>query len=245
MTTGLLLRLLTAHFLTDFVLQPASWIRDRREKAIRSTRLIWHVLLTALVAYGLSGRYSSWWIPLVILITHYLIDLLKAYLPENIYTFLLDQFGHLAVLVGIWLIADGEALPVLHSLEALWSSDLFWLLALGYILMTWPAGILIGIATAKWRNQLTMDPTRKEGLASAGKWIGICERMLILTFVLLHQYTAIGFLITAKSILRFGDKDANAEKKTEYILVGTLLSFSVSVLLGILLSFALTHLPQA
>jgi hypothetical protein len=77
------------------------------------------------------------------------------------------------------------------------------------------------------------------GLASAGKWIGICERMLILTFVLMQQYTAIGFLMTAKSILRFSEKEANTQLKTEYVLVGTLVSFTSAAMTGILLRFLL------
>ena len=243
MATGLLLRLITAHLVTDFVLQPSGWIRERRKNKFRSTKLIWHVFLTTLVAYGFSGRYDNWWIPLGIFSTHYFIDLIKAYLPENLYTFILDQILHLVVLVVIWLIADGQWMTVQFALRNLVANDHFWLLAMGYVLVTWPLGILIGLATARWRNQLTMEQTRKEGLANAGKWIGICERILILTFVLTHEYTAIGFLITAKSILRFGDKDAAAEKKTEYILVGTLLSLASSVLLGVLLSFTLQKIP--
>ena len=38
-------------------------------------------------------------------------------------------------------------------------------------------------------------------------WIGFFERFLIFTFILINQYTAIGFLIAAKSVLRFNDKE--------------------------------------
>ena len=37
-----------------------------------------------------------------------------------------------------------------------------------------------------------------EALGNAGKWIGIIERLGILTLVLNHQYEAIGLLIAAK-----------------------------------------------
>ncbi|MFO7902720.1 MAG: hypothetical protein R6U98_08675, partial [Pirellulaceae bacterium] len=43
-----------------------------------------------------------------------------------------------------------------------------------------------------------------EGLFRAGLWIGRLERVLILTFFLLQRFEAIGFLIAAKSIFRFG-----------------------------------------
>jgi hypothetical protein len=239
MLTNLLLRLLTAHLLTDFALQPAAWVNDRKEKKIKSISLIWHVALTTLFAYAFSGLYHCWWIPLVIFITHYIIDLVKSYLPDNIYTFLADQAMHVMVIIIIWLIYEQQLTALTTELCQLTINNKFWVLTFGYVLVTWPLGILIGIATTKWRNELTSVESAREGLANAGKWIGICERALILTFVLTSQYTAIGFLMTAKSILRFGDKDKNAEKKTEYILVGTLLSFATSALLGVVLSSAI------
>lgn len=239
MSVNLLLRLLIAHLLTDFVLQPKAWVDDRKENKIKSISLIWHVALTTLLAYAFSGLYSSWWIPLVIFVTHYIIDLIKSYLPDNLYTFLADQAMHVLVIVGIWLIVAHQWEAIRTELCNITLNDTFWIIVFGYILVTWPLGILIGIATAKWRKNITTKKAAADELADAGKWIGICERALILTFVLTHQYTAIGFLMTAKSILRFGDKDKDAEKKTEYILVGTLLSFASSALLGVVLSLAI------
>ncbi|MDB4922516.1 DUF3307 domain-containing protein [Mucilaginibacter sp.] len=240
MAINLLLRLIIAHLLTDFVFQPLSWIKDRKEKQIRSVKLIWHVIVTALFAYAFSGLYACWWLPLVILISHYLIDLAKSYLPDKLAWFIADQFMHLLVIFIIWLSIDKQWAAITTELSAVVENTHFWILALGYILVTWPLGILIGLATAKWRNDLETSKEVKDGLENAGKWIGICERILILTFVLTNQYIAIGFLITAKSILRFGDKDKKAEKKTEYILVGTLLSFAASALLGIIISYTIT-----
>lgn len=236
---NLLLRLLIAHLLTDFVLQPKAWVDDRKKHKIKSTSLIWHVLLTALFAYVFSGLYSNWWLPLVILISHYIIDLIKSYLPDNLYTFIIDQAMHVLVIVVVWLIIDHQWDTFCTKISTITLNDKFWIIAFGYLLVSWPLGIVIGIATAKWRKDLTTRKAAADELADAGKWIGICERVLILTFVLTQQYTAIGFLMTAKSILRFGDKDKDTEKKTEYILVGTLFSFASSALLGVILSLAI------
>ena len=61
-----------------------------------------------------------------------------------------------------------------------------------------------------------------------------------MTFVLLDQWQAIGFLLTAKSILRFNElKGRNNRQRSEYVLLGTLLSFSLSIALG--LAVALTQ----
>lgn len=239
MLINLLLRLIISHLLTDFVFQPLSWITDRKAKKARSVKLIWHVIVTALFAYVFSGIYACWWLPLAILISHYLIDLAKSYLPDKFIYFAIDQLMHVIVIVIIWLIINKQWQTILSNFNGLAENTHFWILAIGYVLVTWPLGIVIGIATAKWRNDLAATKEAKDGLENAGKWIGICERVLILTFVLTSQFTAIGFLITAKSILRFGDKDKQAEKKTEYILLGTLLSFAASALIGIIISYAM------
>ena len=60
------------------------------------------------------------------------------------------------------------------------------------------------------------------------------ERILILTFILIDQFAAIGFLLGAKSILRFGGaQEKNHRALTEYVLIGTLTSFTITIILGI------------
>jgi len=44
----------------------------------------------------------------------------------------------------------------------------------------------------------------------------------------------VGFLLTAKSVFRFGDlKESKDRKLTEYILIGTLLSFGIAIIVGL------------
>ena len=74
----------------------------------------------------------------------------------------------------------------------------------------------------------------QHGLVTAGKWIGYLERCLILTFILINQFAAIGFLLAAKTIFRFGDLSRNHDMKmTEYVMIGTLFSFAIAILLGL------------
>jgi hypothetical protein len=233
-----LLRLILAHLLTDFILQPASWVRDRQEKRFKSGKLYLHALATATVAYALSGFYSAWWIFIIIFSTHLLIDLWKSYQSNKVKYFLIDQLLHLLVIVVLWLFTfnSWEVLADLFE-NAVKSLDLL-IIVLGFLIVAWPLGILIGIATEKWRNDADVN---KEGLAKAGMWIGLLERFLILTFILIDQFTAVGLLIAAKSILRFSDKE-NTQKKTEYVLIGTLMSFSASFVLGLLMKFLIRYL---
>lgn len=57
------------------------------------------------------------------------------------------------------------------------------------------------------------------------------ERWLILAFVIMQRYEALGLLIAAKSIIRFGDKET---AKTEYVLAGTLMSIFIAVMSGLM-----------
>ncbi|MBI3286798.1 MAG: hypothetical protein HYZ68_01995 [Chloroflexi bacterium] len=67
-----------------------------------------------------------------------------------------------------------------------------------------------------------------------GRIIGNLERFLTVTLVLLDQYTAIAFVLTAKSVARF--RQIEEEKGfAEYYLVGTLTSSAIGVVVGVLL----------
>lgn len=71
------------------------------------------------------------------------------------------------------------------------------------------------------------------GSKDAGKYIGILERLFIFTFVVTSFWEGVGFLLAAKSIFRFGDLKENKEiKLTEYILIGTLISFGIAVVIA-------------
>lgn len=71
-----------------------------------------------------------------------------------------------------------------------------------------------------------------------GRWIGILERILMLIFISLNQLTAIGIIISVKSLARF--KMMENKIFSEYYLLGTLLSvvytLTVYYLLNIILS---------
>lgn len=259
MEINLLLRLIMAHLLTDLVLQPKSWVADRVQKQGKSSKLYLHVAVTTIIAYLFSGLYTNWIIPLVIFTTHLFIDYLKSKIDKDKFSyFIADQFAHLFVIVTLWLSIENKWDDILPSIALLTNNTNFWIIATGYLFVSWPLGIVIGKATQRWRDQISKEKVNAQtkdknnitqiskqteeqelGLASAGKWIGICERILILTFVLMAQYTAIGFLMTAKSILRFSEKEANTQLKTEYVLVGTLVSFVSSAMVGVIMNLIL------
>ena len=62
--------------------------------------------------------------------------------------------------------------------------------------------------------------------------------------ILLNQFAAIGFLLAAKSVFRFGDLRQSEDKKlTEYVMLGTLTSFALTIAIGLLVSSVATELP--
>ena len=66
------------------------------------------------------------------------------------------------------------------------------------------------------------------GQAKVSVYIGILERLIIFAFVWHGAYEATSFTITGKALLRF--REANEERHSEYILVGTLLSSACAIL---------------
>jgi hypothetical protein len=237
MTTGmdelqiaLLLRLLIAHLVADFVLQRKSWIVARHALHWRTGSLYLHAAIAGILVYLFSGRYHEFLIPAFVVITHLATDLWKSYTNGSLRYFLADQFIHLLVIVAAWYMYIMPDWSILESVMGYFANTRVLAIVLAYIFVIWPAGFLIAKITAPWQNQITNN----QGLADAGRWIGMIERILILTFVLIHQFTGIGFLIAAKSILRFGDiRNPENRKDAEYILLGTMISFIIAIFTGI------------
>ena len=65
---------------------------------------------------------------------------------------------------------------------------------------------------------------------------------MIITFILIGKIEAIGFLLAAKSIFRFGELSKSKEiKTTEYVLIGTLASFTIAIIIGLIMNWLSTH----
>ncbi|HET6256827.1 MAG TPA: DUF3307 domain-containing protein [Puia sp.] len=231
-----LIKLILSHLLTDFILQPAGWVKDRREKHFTSAKLYLHVMLTAGLAYLFMG-WRYWGVALVILITHFVIDVWKSYRPRAIRYFVIDQLLHLGVIVSCWLITF-RYWGIWDDLRRRMDSDSrMWIGLAAFVFVTTPAGILIGELTRRWSGKIN-DPDNT--LVNAGKWIGIAERIIVLLLVLHGQFSAIGLLVAAKGIIRFSEKDRQ-EIKTEYLVIGTLLSIGIAIVTGVAMQILLRH----
>jgi len=230
MNTGLLwlTKLILSHLLTDFVLQPAKWVEDRNQKHFASIKLYWHGLLTAAFAYIFIGL-TYWMVGLIILVSHVLIDGWKSYRPQKVRYFLIDQLLHFIVIAGCWLVVFQEWGFVQTLWKRLNTNSHYWIMLTAVVALTSPTGILIGQTTRQWSKKID-DP--ENSLVNAGKWIGVIERIIVFILVLHDQYSAMGLLIAAKGIIRFSEKDRQ-EVKTEYLVIGTLLSIGLAIITGL------------
>lgn len=231
-----LIKLLIAHVIGDFVLQPGTWVKNKQRNKWKSSSLFFHSLIQGVLAYFIILDLYAWKIFLWIFLSHLLIDLGKSLCKKDTtLAFIIDQLLHLAFIVAIWLWYTSQWSVFMNKMLDLFQTASVWLILLGYLLCLWPVGILIGKITSSWQAQLNDDNSK--GLKKAGMYIGFTERVMIFTFILVNQYAAIGFLLAAKSVFRFGDlKDSTDRKRTEYILVGSFLSFTLAIITGILVN---------
>lgn len=221
-----LIKLLVAHLLTDFVLQPKSWIDNRNKKHFASSRLYLHGLITGAGALIFTG-WNYWPAAVTVMVTHTLIDGWKSYRKDRILYFVIDQCLHIAVILACWYYYFFDAGKLFSLLEQLSVHQHFWLFVFALVFLGNPSGILIGQLTRTWRDKIM----NAESLANAGKWIGIIERLIVFIFVMVGQYAAISLLIAAKGIIRFNEKD-RPEVKTEYLVIGTLMSITIALIVG-------------
>ncbi len=234
-TLVILFKLLCAHFISDFALQ-TNWINKGKNEA-GFTGIAYQFLHAAIhsgMAYILVAEWSCWIIPVVILVTHFIIDIIKyKYIKASIATFLIDQLCHIGVILVLWytLFYRCNAIPFVTFL----SSAKLWAIALAYILMLKPVSILLSMFLDKWAPA----SPNTQSLPNARQWIGYIERILILTLVLIGSLESVGFLLVAKSVFLFGELNkAKENRSVEYMLIGTLASFTIAILTGI----AVNHL---
>jgi hypothetical protein len=150
--------------------------------------------------------------------------------------FLGDQALHGLVLVAVALWATGGlalAWPDWAGFVGLaWSPvglSMLWALA-SLLAVTQAAGYGVAALTRPLVAHLRRDRL-EDGLPGAGRLIGYLERLILLALVVAGQPQAIGWLLTAKSILRLGEGlRAGSERRfLEYILIGTLASFAAGI----------------
>ena len=219
--------LIAAHLIGDFFLQPKKMVRNKRLPLM----LVMHGTIHAGMAYLLLQIWNCWEVPLSVFAVHSIIDLTKQrYGAENVTTFIADQTAHLFSLFVV-------ALPLSLGTLAMKFSGIGYQQIIGFagfIATVRGAGFLIALIT---KELTSINNLKLDGLQNGGALIGQLERGLIFLLILTGQPESIGFLIAAKSILRF--EESKKIKQAEYILIGTLLSFTAAIAISSLTLWAM------
>ena len=226
---SLLIKLFLSHFLGDFLLQSTKWVKHKKLNKYKSVYLYLHVGIHILVMLLLL-QFSTHYIfgILFIGVSHLIIDWVKLQFGQTINdrtSFFIDQFIHLSVI----LLVVYYYYPKQIDFSFLISTEIL-LFEMFLLLTTVVSSIIMKVIISKWN----IDNNLENSLNQAGRYIGILERLFIFMFIITHHWEGIGFLLAAKSVFRFGDLSNSKDRKlTEYILIGTLISFGLAILSGI------------
>ncbi len=225
----LILKIAIAHLLGDFVFQSNRMTADIERRKFASPMFYLHIgihflLLLLVTGFGLNYLFPA----LLLAISHFLVDAMtKIWLAPKIgkmANFALDQSLH-AVAIALFV---HHFHPYRIDFEIIFNYGSY-LLTAAVLATTFVSAIVV-----KKMMEGFHYPLPNDGLAEAGKYIGMLERLFIFVFVVNSFWEGVGFLLAAKSIFRFGDlKEKKDIKLTEYILIGTLLSFGLALLIAV------------
>ncbi|SMR72917.1 Protein of unknown function [Aliiroseovarius halocynthiae] len=219
--------LLFAHVLADFVFQ-TKWINDNKA---RPQVLLLHAVIVLFTAQLALGIYDAPQL-LMLALVHLIIDALKQWGDfRKLSGFLWDQAAHLLSLLALAAYAP--------TLWGAWPDVALPLMALttGAIIATRAGGFAVGLLMQPHSMRI-----RNNGLKGGGWTIGILERGLVFVLILADLPLGVGFLVAAKSILRFGTASRD-QRTAEYVIIGTLASFGWAILAGFATQGLLSRLP--
>lgn len=239
--------LLFAHVLADFVLQ-TGWIHANKH---RFGVLLLHGALVLAATQAALGQVAAPEI-LLLALAHLAIDAIKTHGRfTGPVAFVVDQAAHLASLAALAAWAPGLWADGLYGVLLPDPAQRLLLAAMAVgagLVLTLRAGdfAIRALIEAQAAPKGTSSPERpcppQDGLPRGGRTIGYLERLLIFVFVMSGQFSAIGFLVAAKSILRFGTV-SNDREATEYVIIGTLASFGWAIAMALGTEALLSLLP--
>ncbi len=228
-------KMILAHFIGDFYLQPVTWVHDKEQKKHKSIYLYLHSMIHGILVWVLLWEWNAWKIALTLAIVHFGVDLLKLVFQEEKSKrnwFFIDQLLHIISIFILIDIYNNGGIP--YNISQILNSKII-IFVTGYVILTLPMSIIIQKVLMPWSD--IIGEAEDDSLLNAGKWIGILERSFVFIFIAANRWEAVGFLLAAKSVFRFGDlKESKDRKLTEYILLGTLFSFGIAIVMSMLVT---------
>jgi len=230
----LFLKLLTAHLLGDYLLQPSRLAREKHRPDVLVLHGLAHAVLLVLVGLTEPARLSLWLALLFVLAAHSGIDAWTSRRePRDFRLLVLDQSLHLASLLAAVAIADpARTAGIAGALGTAAADRNLWVVACGALIAVPAGATTVGRWVQPFREALS-DASREQraGLERAGRWIGMLERLLVFAAVLGRMESLIGFVIAVKAVLRLPEaRERWSRELAEYYLVGALASLAWALL---------------
>lgn len=227
--------LMIPHILGDFYFQTDK-ISSKKEKELKW--VIYHSVIYGIVNVSFIKfifKTIDFNIIAFLIVSHAIIDILKYYFiskPTSINIFVIDQFLHLLFIFIITFCCLNKGISFIFNeyitqFFSILNISLFEVCScvLKILLIHKPINIFIAFFMKPYKKS---NKENKDEI-KAGRIIGTFERMIMLFFINIGQYSSIGLVLTAKSIARY-DKISKSQSFAEYYLLGTLLS-TISVLI--------------
>lgn len=232
--------LLLAHIIGDFYFK-TSKMEDKKHSSIKWALLngFFYLLITMVILIPIISKEVII-LGLTVSILHSIIDIveysyvkkiigknkIKIVLDRNL--FFVDQAIHILILIII------SYLSVMYKVQLCVNGifiRFFEIVGVGkFTFLCWAVALLIIYKPANIAIQKLLMAYKPENKDidvktdnNAGRFIGTIERIIMLIFLAIGQYSAIGLVLTAKSIARY-DRISKEKDFAEYYLLGTLIS---------------------
>ena len=187
---------------------------------------------------------------MVLSVSHAVIDIIKFYIWRDLEkrgradlkgernVFIIDQLVHVIVLlwvayqlcsINLRNLYNREWFVFFQNIEVPEVWLLSWIFRI--LMIHKPANIMISKVIALYRPETLQGEQNQD--KNAGRFIGTLERLIMTFFLVIRQYSAVGLVLTAKSIARY-EKISKEQDFAEYYLIGTLLSTMFAVLVSLI-----------
>jgi hypothetical protein len=187
---------------------------------------------------------------MVLSVSHAVIDIIKFYIWRELEkrgradlkgernVFIIDQLVHVIVLlwvayqlcsINLRNLYNREWFVFFQNIEVPEVWLLSWIFRI--LMIHKPANIMISKVIALYRPETLQGEQNQD--KNAGRFIGTLERLIMTFFLVIRQYSAVGLVLTAKSIARY-EKISKEQDFAEYYLIGTLLSTMFAVLVSLI-----------
>lgn len=248
------------HILGDFYFQTSKMAKQKEKSyGVVLKHCLYYFLvnlgvLFAIVDFKVDYQLYIW--GFLISIAHFIVDTVKygveykyrktekekdkehnLQFKKNI--FLTDQLFHFICIIVFSYLAGQEItqVPMWHYVNVFAQERSVSIIAIlkvavGVLLMAKPANIFVQKITAMYKPNTNEENTIK----NTGRFIGLLERFIMLVFMWLGQYGALGLVLTAKSIARY-EKISKDPAFAEYYLLGTLLSTLIVIVSALALQW--------